>query len=101
MLGTGRKAIVFTTCYVMQWGAKEGHTVGITTSASVTTITIKPITSPAVTFLTTHGSQRIIRTFGRYAIISITCSGCVSAGMGIRGNGRFFNIRKVLKITRP
>jgi hypothetical protein len=29
MLGMGRKAIVFTTGYVMQWGAKEGHTVGL------------------------------------------------------------------------
>jgi hypothetical protein len=29
MLGTGRKAIVFTTPYVMQWGAKAGHTVGL------------------------------------------------------------------------
>ena len=29
MSGAGREAIVFTTCYVMQWGAKAGHTVGI------------------------------------------------------------------------
>src|SRR5215475_13697046 len=27
--GAGREAIVFTTRYVMQWGAKEGQTVGI------------------------------------------------------------------------
>ena len=29
MSGAGREAIVFTTCYVMQWGAKAGHTVGV------------------------------------------------------------------------
>ena len=29
MSGAGREAIVFTTCYVMQWGAKAGHTVGL------------------------------------------------------------------------
>src|SRR5262249_27534058 len=27
--GAGREAIVFTTRYVMQWGAKEGQTVGL------------------------------------------------------------------------
>jgi hypothetical protein len=29
MVGAGREAIVFTARYVMQWGAKAGHTVGI------------------------------------------------------------------------
>src|SRR5688500_7642148 len=32
MLGTGRKAIVFTTPYAMQWWAQAGHTVGISGS---------------------------------------------------------------------
>src|SRR5439155_16039250 len=27
--GAGKEAIVFTTCYVMQWGAKVRHTVGL------------------------------------------------------------------------
>src|SRR5262245_14800831 len=31
MLGAGREAIVFTTHYVLQWGAKEEQTVGLGT----------------------------------------------------------------------
>src|SRR5215831_6994282 len=31
--GAGREAIVFTTRYVMQWGAKEGQTVGLADGA--------------------------------------------------------------------
>src|SRR6516225_9402439 len=27
--GAGKEAIVFTTCYVTQWGAKVRHTVGL------------------------------------------------------------------------
>src|SRR5262249_53808303 len=29
MVGAGREAIVFTACYVMQWGEKAEHTVGL------------------------------------------------------------------------
>jgi hypothetical protein len=65
-------------------------TLAATILALATTITIKAITSHAVIRRTTQDSQRIIRTFGRYAIISITCSGCALAVTGMGGRQHRF-----------
>src|SRR4029450_2968107 len=37
--GVGKEAMVFTTCYVMQRGAKAGHTVGLAAAAKYRRLT--------------------------------------------------------------